>query len=289
MKVTTKKSKENKVTLDIEVPQEVIKKKFDEVYEKIGQEAKVPGFRPGKAPRHVLEQHHGKLAREEVLKSLISETYQESIKKENIDVIDVPEISEVKFEGDILTYQAEVEVKPEIKIKQYKGLPLKKNEIKVEPTEIEEYIKELKKTRSSDISDDKLARSLGYRSKEEFLDCLHKQMYLKKENDERARLERELINQLLKNSSFQAPASLAEKRFQELEHQAQHQMANFGIPQEKIKQRLEEFKPKFRTEAEEQVKVFLVLETIAKLENIKMDDHMINNVTEFLFAEAEWV
>ncbi len=288
MKVTTKKSKENKIALDIEVPQDAVKKKFDEIYEKISQEVKVPGFRPGKAPRNVLEQHHSKLAREEVLKSLISETYQESVKKENIDVIDVPEITEVKFEGDVLTYKAEVEIKPEIKLKQYKGLKLQKKEIKVESTEIEEYLKELKKNKEAGISDDRLAKGLGYSSKEEFLDCLSKQMYLKKENEERARLEKDLVDQLLKNASFQAPASLVARRVDELQDQARHQMANYGMPEDRIKQRLEEFKDKFKTEAEEQVKVFLILETVAKLENIKSGDRMLNSVIEFLFAEAEW-
>jgi FKBP-type peptidyl-prolyl cis-trans isomerase (trigger factor) len=287
MKVTSKKSKDNKVMIDIEVPQDVVKKKFDEIYEKIGNEVKVPGYRPGKVPRNVLEQHHSKLAYEEVVKSLIPETYQESVKTENIDVIDMPEISEVKLEGHVLSYKAEVEVKPEIKIKQYKGLKIKKNEIKVEDKEIDDYLKQLKTTRP-DTSDEKLAKSLGYKSKEEFLDCLQKQMYLKKENDERARLEKELIDQLLKNSSFAAPKTLVDKRIEELKHQAEHQMINYGLPEDRIKQRLEEFKDKFKTEAEEQVKVFLILETIAKLEKIKVDDHMVNHVVEFVFAEAEW-
>ncbi len=288
MKVTTKKSKENKVILDIEVPKDVVAKKFDEVYEQINKEAKVPGFRAGKVPRNVLEQYHSKFAREEVLKRLISESYSDSIKKENIDVIDVPEITEVKLESDVLTYKAEVEVKPEIKIKQYKGLKLKKNDIKVEPSELEDYLKQIKQGRPAGISDEKLAKSLGYRTKEEFMDCVAKQLYLKKENEERARLERELINQLLGNSTFVVPKILIDKRIHELEHQAEHQMANYGIPEDKAKQRMEEFKPKFKTEAEEQVKIFLILEEIAKLEKMQHDDHTINRVIEFVFSEADW-
>lgn len=289
MKVTAKKAKENKVMLDIEVPKEKVKKKFDEVYEKIALEAKVPGYRPGKAPRHVLEQHHSQLARQEAIKGLISDTYQESVKSENIDVIDLPEITEVKLDGDVLTYKAEVEVRPDIKIKQYKGFKLKKNEIKVEAKEVEEYIKQLKQARSNDMDDSRLAKSLGYKTKEELLDCLNKQLFLKKENEERARLEKELIGELLKNTSFAVPASLIGKRAHELEHQAAHQMADYGLPEERIKERLKEFEPKFKAEAEEQVKVFLTLETIAKLENMKADDNIASRVVEFLFAEAEWV
>ena len=288
MKVTTKKEKDNLVILDVEVPKERVKKKIDEVYEKIAQEAKIPGYRPGKAPRHILEQYHSQTVREEAIKGLISDSYQEGIKNESIDVIDMPEISDVKLDGDVLTYKAQVEVRPDIKIKQYKGLKLTKSEVKIETSEVEEYVKQLKKARSEELSDERLARGLGYKTKEEFHDCLNKQLFLKKENDQRAKLEKELIDQLVKNSSFTVPASLVDKRLHELEHQAEHQMAEYGLPEDRIKERLKEFGPKFKTEAQEQVRVFLLLETIAKLENIKIDDHMINHVIELLFAEADW-
>ena len=93
MKVETKKLDETKMRLDIEVPSEMVKKKFDEVYERIGKEAKIPGFRPGKAPRDILEKHHGRLAQDEVIKDLIPEAYRQSIEKEKIGVVEVPEIS----------------------------------------------------------------------------------------------------------------------------------------------------------------------------------------------------
>ena len=288
MKVKKTKTKENKVLLDIEVAQEQVKKKYDEVYDKIGQEAKVPGYRPGKAPRQILEQQHGALARDEVLKGLITESYEQTVKDEAIDVIDLPQISDVKLEGEVLTYKAEVEVKPEIAIKQYKGLKLKKQEIKIGPSDVEEYVKQLRKGRPEDISEEKMARGLGYKTKEEFVDCIQKQLFLKKENEERARLEKELIQQVLKHSSFVVPQTLVTRRAHELEHEAEHQMANYGLPPERIKERVKEFEPKFKAEAEEQVKVFLVLEAIAKLEKMPSDDHVLNRVIELLFAEAEW-
>ncbi len=288
MKVTSKKSDKNKRILDIEVPRDTVRKKFDEVYEKINQEAKVPGFRPGKVPRQVLEQHHAKLAREEVLKSLISETYQEGVNKESLEVIDLPTITEVKLEGEILSYRAEVEVRPEVKIKQYKGLKLKKQEIKVEPSEVEEAVKQLKQAREADISDERLAKGLGYQTKEEMAEAVTRQIYLRKDNEERTRLEREIVDQLVKNSALEVPASLVTRRAEELEHQTQHQMQNYGMTPEQIAKRIEEARGRIRGEAEEQVKVFLILETIAKAENLKSDDRVMNRVIEFLFAEAQW-
>jgi len=275
VKVTNKQKKDNKVALDVEIPKEMVQKKYDEVYAQMGKEAKVPGFRPGKAPRNVLEQHHGAVAREEVIKGLVSESYDKSIKEEKIDVIDLPQISEVRFENDILTYKAEVEVKPEIKIKQYKGLKLKKDEVKASAKDVEAALEDLKKERAG-VDDERLAKSLGYRSAGELKDCLEKQIFLKKENEARAKLEKEIIEKVLKNTSFKVPETLVVRRAHELEHQAMDQMAKYGMNEEQIKKRIEEYKPKFAAEAQEQVRVFLVLETIGRLEG------------ELLFAEAEW-
>ena len=201
--------------------------------------------------------------------------------------MDLPQISEVQLKDDILTYKAEVEVKPEIKIKQYKGLKIKKDEIEVAAKDVTAAIADLKKDRG-DIDEERLARGLGYRSKEELRGCLEKQLFLKKENESRAKLEKEVIEQALKNSSFQVPQTLVERRCQELEHQAEHQMAEYGMAEDEVKKRIGEFKPRFTAQAEEQVKVYLVLEAIAKKEGIARDDKMLNRAIEFLFAEAEW-
>ncbi len=287
VKVTSQPSKNNKVFLNVEVPREAVHKKFNEVYERIGKEAKVPGFRPGKTPRQVLEQHHSQFAREEVIKGLVAESYDKSVKDEKIDVIDLPQISEVQLKDDVLTYKAEVEVKPEITIRKYKGLRLKKDEIKVTASDVTAAIADLKKDRG-DIDEERLARSLGYSCREEFAACLEKQLFLKKENEARAKLEKEVIDQALKNSSFEVPRTLVERRAHELENQAAHQMANYGMSEDETKKRIEEFRPKFAAQAEEQVKVYLVLETIAKKEGIAHDDKMLNRAIELLFAEAEW-
>ena len=287
VKVTGKQSKANKVFFHVEVPREAVHKKYSEVYDRIGRDAKVPGFRPGKAPRHVLEQHHSQFAREEVIKGLVAESYDHSVKEEQIDVIDLPQISEVQLKDDVLTYKAEVEVKPEIKLKSYKGLKLKKDAIEVAAKEVTAAVADLKKDRG-DIDEERLARGLGYRSLEELKDCLEKQLFLKKENEARAKLEKEAIEKVLKNSSFEVPRTLVERRCHELEHQAAHQMAEYGMAEDEVKKRIAEFKPRFTAQAEEQVKVFLVLEAIAKKEGIARDDKMLNRAIELLFQEADW-
>ena len=97
MKVEVKKIDATKRELRFEIPQERVSKKLEEVYEDIGKVAKIKGYRPGKAPRSVVETHHGSLAREETLKKIIPEVYREGIEQEKIEPLDLPEIMETGF------------------------------------------------------------------------------------------------------------------------------------------------------------------------------------------------
>ena len=118
MKVEIKKIDATKRELRFEVPQERVTQKLDEVYNEIGKQAEVKGFRAGKAPRHVLEAHYGKLAQDEMIKKLIPEVYQETIVKEQLNPIDLPEIENVSFKDGTVSFTAKLDIKPEVIIKE---------------------------------------------------------------------------------------------------------------------------------------------------------------------------
>lgn len=135
MKVEVKELEPCRRLLEIEVPVEDVKKGFDEFYAELGKAAKVPGFRPGKAPRNILEMRYQKEAREEILKKLIPDSYSEAMRKRSLIPVDLPEISEVKFEkSGPLSFKAAVDIRPEIKLGNYRGLKVlrKKAEVKAE-------------------------------------------------------------------------------------------------------------------------------------------------------------
>lgn len=290
MKVEAKKIDAGKVQLDIEVPAEAVKQKFDQVYEKLGKEAKIPGFRPGKAPRDILEKHHGRLAREELIKNLIPEAYRDSLEKEKISAIELPEISEVKLESNILFFRAIVEVKPEIAVKNYKNIKLKYKKVTVSPNEIEKALDNLKEThKAQGASDEKFSRSLGYPTVLAMRASVERQLFVQKENDGRYHLQEGLIKELLDNLKFKTPQSLLERRLQELVHQAKAQLALRGMSKEQIESQEDELRKELYAEAESQVKTYLVLDEIAQRENIPCDEHMSQRVIEFLLGEADWV
>lgn len=289
MKVEAKKLDAGKVQLDIEVPQETVKKKFEEVYEKVGKEARIPGFRPGKAPRDILEKHHGRLIQDEVIKGLIPEAYRGSIEREKIDVVEMPEISQVKLESHILSFRAVVEVKPQIEIKDYKNIKLKYKKIAVGPQEIDKSLDSFKESHKISALDDKFAKGLGYITLVDMRSSIERRLLTQKEDELRRQLQEDLLKQILDKARFRVPPSLIDQRLEELVKDAKVQLALRQVPREQIASHDEKLRKELLPEAESQVKTFLVLEAIAKKENIADTEHLTQRTIEFLLSEANLV
>ena len=288
MKVEVKKIDKLQRVLDIEIPQDRVKERFDEVYEEIKKEAKIPGFRPGTAPRHMLEKHHSELAHEEVLKRLLPETYQAALEQEKLEVMGLPEVTDVNLTLASLKYKATVEIKPEINIKSYKKIKIKKKDSEVKDEDVEKFLEQVKKTKKVDTIDDTIAKGFGYSNVVELKDSVRRQLVYQKESENKMHLEDQVIKHLLKNSDFLVPKKLVEKRHQELKSETDKYLQNSHLPEEERKKKLEEIEDKIKIQAEEQVRVFLILDEIAKLEKIERSDNMPKSVMEFLFQNAEW-
>ncbi len=113
---------ERKVT--IEVDPERVAKEIERAYSGLGRRVKLRGFRPGKAPRKVLERHFKSEVESEVAEKIVQQTFAEAVKVESIDVVAPPHvsISEGVAEGKPLRYTARVEVKPVLDPRDYRGL-----------------------------------------------------------------------------------------------------------------------------------------------------------------------
>ena len=289
MKVESKKLDAGKVQLDIEVSPEIVKKKFEEVFEKVGKDARIPGFRPGKAPRDILEKHHGRLIQDEVIKDLIPEAYRSSIEKEKIDVVEMPEISQVKLESNILFFRAVVEIKPQIEIKDYKNIKLKYKKMVVGSQDIDKSLDGLKESHKVSSLDDKFAKGLGYKTLADMRSSIERRLLTQKEDEVRRQLQEDLLKQILDKARFRVPSSLIAQRLEELVKDAKVQLALRQVPREQIASHDEKLRKELLPEAEVQVKTFLVLEAIAKKENITDAEHLIQRTIEFLLSEADWM
>jgi trigger factor len=114
----------NKVKLSIEVDETEFDKAVDAVFRQIAREVRIPGFRPGKAPRRLLEARVGSdYAREQALRDAVPEYYSQAVRENDVDVIAAPEINITagETEGPV-AFDAVVEVRPQIMVPGYGGL-----------------------------------------------------------------------------------------------------------------------------------------------------------------------
>lgn len=288
MKTEVKKLDSTKCELSVAVSGELVKNKFEEVFSQIAKEAKVPGFRPGKAPRDILEKHYAASVHDQVLKDLVPDVYNQAITVEKLDVIELPQITDVKLDRSNLSFKAVVEVSPEIVLKDYKKQKINYKLITVSADEIKKHVDSVKESRKAETLDDKFSRSLGYPNLSEFEKAVERQIFITKENQERQRIESDLIDNLLKDLEFKVPESLVSRQTQDMLRQTKIDLAMKGIPRDKIDEQEKLLLDGIQPQAKKQVKVYLVLAQIAKKEGITIDDHMPAKVMEFLLREADW-
>ena len=118
MKATVETLEGNKVKVSVEVDETEFESAVDDAFRRIAREVRIPGFRPGKAPRRVLEAQLGTgFAREEALRHALPEYYAQAVRENDVDVIAPPEIDITGGEEDgPVVFDAVVEIRPEIAI-----------------------------------------------------------------------------------------------------------------------------------------------------------------------------
>ncbi len=288
MKTEVKKLDSSKCEINVAVSGELVKNKFEEVFTQIAKEAKVPGFRPGKAPRDVLEKHYAGVVHEQVLKELVPDVYNQAIAAEKLDVIALPQIADVKLDRSNLTFKAIVEVTPEIVLKDYKQQKINFKTTAISSEEIKRQLDTLKESRKVEVVDDKFSRALGYPNLIALEKAVERQLLTTKENQERQRIENTLIENIMQGVEFKLPQGLVERQTQDMLRQTKLDLAMKGLPRDKIEEQEKMILENIAPEAKKQVKVYLVLAQIAKQEGIAIDDQMPAKVMEFLLGQASW-
>jgi len=289
MKTSVKKIDEYKSQLSIEAASETVKKKFDEVYLKLSQEIKVPGFRPGKAPRSILEKNYAHLAQERVINELVPELCDDAIKKEGLEVIALSAVEDVQLKSDSLSFKALVELKPKIQIKDYRKIKLVYKRITVNEEDIKNAKENIKKARNLTELNDQISRSLGYPDLLALEEYLRHSIYVEKESGQRSSLENQIIDKLLKENDFLLPQTMVKRQLEDMLSRYKAELLMRGLPKEDIEKEEENIAKRLEPEAERQVKLYLILEAIAKKEGIELNNEMPRKVIELIFCQADWV
>jgi trigger factor len=146
METTVEALEENKVRLKVAVPASEFEPAINAAFRKLAKEVRIPGFRPGKAPRRLLEAHFGKdVAREQALRDSVPEFYVQAVQAEDLDTIAPPEleITSGQEDGDVV-FDAVVQVRPQVEIEGYDSLKITIDNPAVGDEEIDAQIDQLR-------------------------------------------------------------------------------------------------------------------------------------------------
>ena len=140
----------NMVKLVIEVSSETFETGLNKAYNKNKNKINVPGFRKGKAPRKMIEKLYGEsFFFEEAANMIIPEAYAEAYEESGLDIVSQPKIDVVQLEqGKPFIFEAQVAVRPEVELGQYKGVEISKVDSEVTDADIEEELKKVQEQNS---------------------------------------------------------------------------------------------------------------------------------------------
>ena len=293
MKVEVKKVDALKREMKFEISREKVTAAMDAVYNEIGKHAKIKGFRPGKVPRHILVNSHGQLAKDETIKKIIPQAYHDGVNQHQLNPIDLPEISEVDLKDGVLTFTATLDIHPVIEIKNYKGITVERKKGEVTEEEVLKTLEFFKKGRGEQeiTIDDNFAKGMGFPSLEEFKTALKRQLEFDKDRNNRLDIENQIVEELIKNAKLIVPQSLVKRQLHHRLGENLRRLKSQGMKDEELKTKEDELRTQLEPMVEREVKIYLILEEIAKLENITTTDKnesLPGKVIEFLLKEANW-
>ncbi len=134
--------------VSVEIPPERIQQKLAEQYKELRSQAAIPGFRPGHAPQKLIEKRFATDVKDQVRRSLISESYEQALEKNKLQPLGEPEFDDAEKialpESGALSYTFSVEVQPEINLPELKGLKVKKPKIEVKEENVDQAMQNLR-------------------------------------------------------------------------------------------------------------------------------------------------
>lgn len=294
MRIEIQKLDKLKRKLKIEVSGNEFSKEKEEFYQQTAKNLKVPGFRPGSAPMDVIEKHHGKALKEEFIKKSIPQFYRKALEDEKILPASMPKIYDLDLKEGSMTFLAELEVRPELKVNEsvYKSIKIKEKIEPIKEIEVEKIITNLKeginKTLNKDLSDDDIAKWASYKDADALREVIRVQLRIEKIRGRRQKIDNQIKQHLLKNVKLELPADEVQKHLLEVVNREIYSLQSRGTPKEDIEKYRKELEEKLKPVAEDEVKLFYILEAIAKQEGIKIDNNLGEVVLGLILSQAQY-
>jgi trigger factor len=146
VKVETERKPGSQVILSVEVPADQVSKSIDQAYSRLAPRVRIAGFRPGKAPRPMIERELGwPTLRQEALDLLLPTAYDAALDEAGLDPIDVPRVEIEQFNrGEPMRFKATVSIKPEITLGDYKDIRVPKPRTEIVEKDVDEAVERLR-------------------------------------------------------------------------------------------------------------------------------------------------
>ena len=153
MKVEVENQPHSVATLRIELPPEEVRQEWDAVANSFARQARIPGYRPGKAPKRVIEAKFRKDIQDELTRKLVAKSYHEAVAQKKLRVVSLTTLEDVEFGDDrSMRFRATVVMAPEFELPDYKGIPLQLPGTEVNDSEIDAAVERLRE-QSADFVD----------------------------------------------------------------------------------------------------------------------------------------
>ncbi|MEP6461829.1 MAG: trigger factor [Frankiaceae bacterium] len=142
MKSAVESLNPTRVRLTVEVPFDELKPDLDTAYREIGRQVRISGFRPGKVPARILDQRVGRGAvLEQAMQGAVPRLYGDALRANEVQVVGQPDVEVTKFaDGEELIFTADVDVRPEIELPDYRGLAVTVDDAEVAEEDIDEQL-----------------------------------------------------------------------------------------------------------------------------------------------------
>ena len=165
MKVELTDISECKKSLDFEIPKDVVDHEIGHIAQEFARKARVPGFRPGKAPLAVIKTRYKEEIVSEVMQHILPRSFSEAVKERDLDLVADPSFENIDYSiGSPLKFKAVFEIYPLLTVSNYTGIPAQEVSAAVEESEIETTPKKLQNDMSelTPVEEDRAIRELDF-------------------------------------------------------------------------------------------------------------------------------
>jgi trigger factor len=284
MKIRTNNRTGNKVTLEIETDYSEFTKVVSQEYDAASKEVNLPGFRPGKAPKAMVEKALNRdLIEARAAQTLISSLYGSILDEAKLDPVDYPNVEIVQQEeAKPFIFKIVLDVYPEVKLGKYKGLNAEKPEVIISETEVDQVLGNLQNRFAKPNSDgqkevlplnDDFAKTVSnFGTLAELKEEVKTAMLKERQAEIEAAVKNQLIVEAAKEAKLEVPVGMIEREIEVMLDELRTSLAQSRLTLEDylkgLKKEEKTLRDELRSAAEVRVRGKLVLQAIAKEEKM---------------------